>query len=279
MLSLDFIRHALIAGTAIAVLAGLVGYFVVVRAQVFAGDALSHVSYTAAMAALAAGIDLRIGLFAGTIAVAVLLGLLGGRAAADDVLIGNVFSWVLGLGVLFLTIYTTRQSSGNGTANARVLFGSLFGISASSAATAAWIGVAAVAVLCLIARPLLFASVDRALAVASGVPVRTLEIGFLVLVAVAAAEASQAIGALLLLGLLAAPPAAARLLTDRPWRAFVLSGLLAVAAVWAGIVVAYAAPKVPVSFAIMAAAATWYVAAAIVSRARGQDSPPTPAAT
>jgi zinc/manganese transport system permease protein len=231
------------------------------------------------MAALAAGIDLRIGLFAGTIAVAVLLGLLGGRAAADDVLIGNVFSWVLGLGVLFLTIYTTRQSSGNGTANARVLFGSLFGISASSAATAAWIGVAAVAVLCLIARPLLFASVDRALAEASGVPVRTLEIGFLVLVAVAAAEASQAIGALLLLGLLAAPPAAARLLTDRPWRAFVLSGLLAVAAVWAGIVVAYAAPKVPVSFAIMAAAATWYVAAAIVSRARGQDSPPTPAAT
>jgi zinc/manganese transport system permease protein len=211
---------------------------------------------------------MRIGLFVGTVGVAVLLGLLGGRASADDVVIGTVFSWILGLGVLFLTIYTTQESTGNGSANAKVLFGSLFGISSSAAVTAAWIGLGAAAVLCGIARPLLFASLDRALATATGVPVRALELAFLALVGVAAAEAAQAIGALLLLGLLAAPPAAARLLTDRPWRAFVLSAALAVAAVWAGIAVAYAAPALPVSFTIMAAAAAAYAAAAIVSWVR-----------
>jgi zinc/manganese transport system permease protein len=283
MLSLDFIRHALLAGTSIALLSGLVGYFVVVRAQVFAGDALSHVSYTAALAALAAGVDLRIGLFAGTALVAVLLGVLGGRAAADDVVIGTVFSWILGLGVLFLTLYTTHTSGGNGTANVKVLFGSLFGISASAAATATWIALLAVAALCVLARPLLFASVDRATAAGYGVRVRMLDVAFLVVLGVAAAEASQAIGALLLLGLLGAPAATARLLTDRPWRAFVLSGVLAVAAVWVGIVVAYAAPKVPVSFAIMAATTCGYAAAAAGSwlrrRTRDQDSLPMPAAT
>jgi zinc/manganese transport system permease protein len=273
MLSLGFVQHALLAGTAIALLCGLVGYFVVVRAQVFAGDALSHVSYTAALGALAAGADLRVGLFAGTALVAVLVGVLGGRAAADDVVIGTVFAWVLGLGVLFLSIYTTHRAKADSTANVRVLFGSLFGISGRDAGTAAWIALAAIVVLCVLARPLLFASVDPAMAAGYGLPVRALDVAFLVLVGVAASEASQAIGALLLLGLLAAPAAAARLLVDRPWRAFVLSGLLAVAAVWIGIVVAYAAPKVPVSFAVMAAATAAYAGAAVVAGLRRRAAP------
>jgi zinc/manganese transport system permease protein len=263
MLSHPFIQHAVIAGTAIALLSGLVGYFVVVRGQVFAGDALSHVAYTGALAALAAGVDLRFGLFVATVGVGVALGLLGGRGTSDDVVIGTAFAWVLGLGVFFLAFYTAHGSTGNGAANVTVLFGSIFGISAAGAATATLIAVGLIAVLLLIARPLLFASIDPAVAAARGVPVRFLGPLFLGIVGACAAEASQAVGALLLFGLLAAPAAAAQRLTDRPWRALWLSGVLAVAAMWAGLCLSYGVPQLPPSFAIMAVAATEYVAAAL----------------
>ena len=113
-LSHPFFLHAVLAGGAIAVAAGLTGYFLVLRAQVFTGDALGHTAFTGALAALAAGVDLRIGLFAATIAVAVLLGFTGRRGRADDVAIGSVFSWILGLGVFLLTVYTTSRSTANG---------------------------------------------------------------------------------------------------------------------------------------------------------------------
>jgi zinc/manganese transport system permease protein len=268
MLSTGFIQHALLAGTSIALLSGLVGYFVVLRGQVFASDALSHVAYAGALAALAAGVDLRFGLFTACIAVGLVLGLLGGRTAADDVVIGTTFAWILGLGVFFLAYYTTHAATGNGAANVNVLFGSIFGISAGDARTATWIALVSIAVILAIARPLLFASLDAAVAAARGVPVRLLGPLFLAIVGVTAAEASQAIGALLLFGLVAAPPAAAQLLTDRPWRGFVLSGLLSVFAMWVGIVVAYAAPKLPVSFDIMTTATLIYVIAAVVAAVR-----------
>lgn len=284
MLGHDFIQRALLAGSAIAVLAGVVGYFIVLRAQVFAGDALSHVAYTGSLAALAAGVDLRIGLFAATIAIGVLLGLLGGRAAADEVVIGTVFAWVLGLGVFFLALYTTHRATGNSAANVNVLFGSLFGLSPSNTRTAAWIALAALAVLAFIARPLLFASIDPAVAAARHVPVRSIGAAFLALVGVTAAEASQAVGALLLLGLIAAPAGAAHLLTARPWHALALSALFALAAIWTGVAIAYAAPNIPVSFAIMATLATEYLTCgAAAHRARrdgirsGSQQPPRPA--
>lgn len=279
MLGHPFIQHALLAGTAIALFSGLVGYFLVLRGQVFAGDALSHVAYAGALAALAAGVDLRLGLFAGTVLVGLLLGRLGGRTAVDDVVIGTVFSWVLGLGVFFLALYTTHAATANSTANTNVLFGSIFGISATAAVQAAAIAAGGIALLLLIARPLLFASLDPAVAAARGVPVRLLGPVFLGLVGVAAAEASQAIGALLLFGLLAAPPAAAQLLTSRPWSAFALSGALAVAATWIGIVIAYAAPAVPVSFAVMATAAAGYAAAGLTTGLRRRLDRTAPAET
>jgi len=265
MLGHPFIQHALLAGTAIALLSGLVGYFVVLRGQVFAGDALSHVAYAGALAALAAGIDLRFGLFAATIGVGLALGLLGGRGPSDDVVIGTAFAWVLGLGVFFLALYTTHSSTGNGTANVNVLFGSIFGIDAGAARTAAWIAAGLIVVLLAIARPLLFASLDPAVAAARGVPVRVLGPLFLGVVGATAAEASQAVGALLLFGLLAAPAAAAQRLTDRPWTGLILSAVLAVAAMWAGLALAYAAPKLPASFAIMAIATAEFALAALAS--------------
>ncbi len=266
MLSQPFIQHAFVAGTAIAVLSGLVGYFVVLRGQVFAGDALSHVAYTGALAALAAGVDLRFGLFAATVSVGLLLGLVGGRRVADDVVIGTTFSWILGLGVFFLAWYTTHSSAGNGAASVTVLFGSIFGISASAATTAALIAAGLVVVLLFIARPLLFASLDPAVAAARGVPVRALGPAFLAIVGAAAAEASQAVGALLLFGLLAAPPAAAQRLTDNPWRALPLSALLAVLAMWGGLSLSYAAPRLPASFCVMAFATAEYALSALVRR-------------
>jgi zinc/manganese transport system permease protein len=278
MLSHPFIQHAFVAGTAIAALSGLVGYFVVLRGQVFAGDALSHVAYTGALAALAAGVDLRFGLFAATVTVGAVLGLIGGRRPADDVVIGTTFAWILGLGVFFLALYTTRSGVGNGNANAAVLFGSIFGISAAAAYIATVIAVALVAVLLAVARPLLFASLDPAVAAARGVPVRLLGPAFLALVGATAAEASQVVGAMLLFGLLAAPPAAAQRLTTSPWRALALSGALAVGAVWAGLVIAYAAPALRPSFSIMAVATAEYAAAAIwrggALRRRAQTSVP-----
>jgi zinc/manganese transport system permease protein len=265
LLSYPFMRHALLAGTAIALLSGLVGYFVVLRGQVFAGDMLSHVAYAGALAALAAGVDLRLGLFTATVAVAVGIGLLGGRAGTDEVIIGNTMAWVLGLGVFFLAIYTTYRSTGNSSVNAAVLFGSIFGISASSAWTAAQVAVGLIVVLLVIARPLLFASLDPAVAAARGVPVRLLGPLFLAVVGATAGEASQAVGALLLAGLLAAPSAAAQRLTDRPWRALWLSGALAVAAMWIGLVLAYAVAALPPSFTIMAVATLEYAVAALVA--------------
>src|SRR5579872_1424788 len=108
-----FLRYAFFAGTAIALASGLVGYFVVLRGQVFVGDALSHVAFTGALAALAIGVDVRLGLFAATIAVGMGLAGLGERGRADDVVIGTVFAWVLGLGVFFLTLFTTNRSTSN----------------------------------------------------------------------------------------------------------------------------------------------------------------------
>lgn len=271
MLSLPFIRHALLAGTSIALLSGLAGYFVVLRGQVFAGDMLSHVAYAGALAALAAGIDPRLGLFASTIAVALGIALLAGKGTADDVIIGNAMAWVLGVGVFFLAFYTTYRSTGNSTANVTVLFGSIFGISAGSAALAAWIATGLIILLLVIARPLLFASIDPDVATARGVPVRVLGLLFLTIVGATAGEASQAVGALVLTGLLAAPAGAAQHLTTRPWSAFALAGALAVAAMWLGIALAYTLPTLPPTFTIMAVATAEYALAALTARRRHRE--------
>lgn len=262
MLSHPFMVHALLAGIGIAASCGAVGYFLVLRAQVFTGDALSHVAFTGALAALAFGVDLRVGLYAATIAVALLLAALGRRGRADDVVIGNVFAWILGLGVLFLTLYTTHRSgNGVGSGTVSVLFGSILGMSAGQASAALVIGLAVLAGVLAIARPLLFAGLDEAVAAARGVPVTLLGFAFLALVGAATAEATQAVGALLLLGLVAAPAGTAVALTGRPWAGLALAVGLAVAETEGGLALAYALPRVPPSFAIIAVATAVYAAA------------------
>ncbi|MQY24802.1 metal ABC transporter permease [Nocardia aurantia] len=254
-----FLVHALIAGTAVALLCGAVGYFLVLRREVFAGDALGHVAYTGAMAALMFGFSPRAGLFAAAMAAGVVLGAGALRGGADDVAIGSFFAWILGLGGLFLGIYTTHRSSEHGNANVNVLFGSIFGIGTRAAAIAVAIAVTALAVLLAIARPLLFATVDPAVARAAGVPVRLLGMGFLAVVGATVAEATQLVGAVVVLGLLTAPAATAARLTARPWPAFGLSAVLATVAVWAGIALSWVVPAAPAGFTVTAVAGGGYL--------------------
>jgi zinc/manganese transport system permease protein len=268
MFAHEFMRHALIAGSFVGLACGLVGYFVVLRAQVFAGDALSHVAFTGALAAAVLGFDVRIGLFAATITAGILLGVLGERARADDVVIGSLFAWTLGLGVLFLSIFTTNSSAGDGTAGVRVLFGSIFGLSTSDVETAVALATLASILLLVIARPLLYATLDAAVAAAQGVPVRALGLGFLALLGLVAAQAGQAVGALLLLGLLAAPAGAAYKLTTNPYRGLLLSAALAVASVWIGLTLSYLFPRLPPSSMIIGAAVGIYMLALGVAAVR-----------
>jgi len=257
-----FMQHAFLAGTATALAAGLAGYFLVLRAQVFTSDALGHVAYTGALGALAFGFSPAAGLLIATIATACAMAGLGLRARPDDVVIGSTFAWVLGLGSFFLTLYTTRHSSGNSTANVTYLFGSIFGLSAGQAELVAAIAIGACVVLVLIARPLLFASVDEAVAAARGVPVRVLGIAFLVVVGVICAESAQSVGGLLLLGLVAAPAGAAHRLTTRPYLGMLLSAVIGIGSMWTGLLFSHYVPNVPPSFAILAAATLAYLLAA-----------------
>jgi len=267
MLAHEFMRNALVAGTVVGLACGLVGYFVVLRAQVFAGDALGHVAFTGALGAAVAGLELHAGLYATTIGAAVVLGVLGNRARADDVVIGSLFAWALGLGVLFLSIFTTKGSGSgdNGTAGVRVLFGSIFGLSVRDVETTVVLAVIAIALVVAVARPLVFASIDPLVAAAQGVPVRALGVGFLALLGLVAAQASQAVGALLLLGLLAAPAGAAHRLTANPYRGLVLSAAIALGSVWLGLTLSYVIPTLPPSTMIVSVATASYVVAVIAT--------------
>ena len=272
----SFLRRAFLAGTAISLASGLVGYFVVLRRQVFTGEALSHVAFTGALGALAVGAELRVGLYGSCIVFGLLMAALGSRGRADDAVVGSVFAWVLGLGALFLTIYTRSSSASDGTAGVRVLFGSIFGLSRGQTTASVVVSIGVATLILAISRPLLFASIDEAVAGSSGVPVRLLGFGFLGVVGVTAAVATQAVGALLLLGLLAAPAGAAQRLTSRPFTAMWLAAGIAVGSMWAGLSLSYAAPKVPPSFGIVAVASACYLVAIAITTGRRAASFGTP---
>jgi zinc/manganese transport system permease protein len=266
ILSYDFMQHAFIAGTFIALAAGLVGYFVVLRNEVFTSDALGHVAFTGGLGALLANLQLLVGVFGSTVAVALGMGTLGGRARGRDVAIGTVFAWVLGVGVLFLSLYTTSKSAGgSGVAGISILFGSILGLQQPQTAISALAGIATSFVLLVIARPLMFASVDPDVAAARGVPIRLVTVIFLILVGTTVAEAVQAVGALLILGLMVTPAAIAQRLTSRPYVALLLSGVLAVLFVWLGLGLAFYI-SYPASFFITALAFATYLGSLLATR-------------
>jgi zinc/manganese transport system permease protein len=265
MLSHEFIRNAYLAGTFVALACGVVGWFTVARGQVFAGDALSHVTFVGAIGAAVVGVDERAGLFLLTLGLAAVMAGLGRRTQAEDVTIGVLFSWVLGIGVLLIAVLGTSAAGGSGLIVAKTLFGSIFGLGGAQSAVAAAIGLGVVLAAVAIARPLLFASLDPELARLHGVPVRALGLALLLLIGIVTAEGTQAIGALLVLGLIAAPGGAALRITPKPYLGMALAGTVALVAMWGGIALSYAIPSLPPSTAIIALAVGAYALASIAS--------------
>lgn len=267
ILGYDFMRDAFLAGSCIALAAGLVGYFVVLRNQVFTSDALGHAAFAGGLGGLLLGFNLLVGVFGSTIAVALGMGALGGRARGRDVAIGTVFAWLLGLGALFLSVYTSGRSSANGTVGVSVLFGSIVGLETTRAAVTAVTGLATAIVLLAIGRPLLLSSLDPDVAIARGVPTRVVAAIFLVLLAVTVAESVQAVGALLIFCLMVTPAAVAQKLTARPYPAIALSAVFAIAFVWLGLALAFYIPY-PTSFFITGVAFATFLLVVLLKRLR-----------
>jgi len=258
----SFVQNAFLAGTIVALVTAIMGYFVVLRAQAFAGHALSHIGFAGATAAVLLGISSLLGMFAFTLLAALGMGALGERVRGRDVEIGMVLSFALGLGVLFLNLYT-RQ----GAQTVGILFGSILSVTRSDVLVTLACGIATLLLLILIFRPLLFASIDPEVAQARGVPVQLLSVAFLLLLAITISEAVQVVGVLLVFALLVAPAAAAIRLTSRPAAALALSIVLGLAFTWGGLVLAFVC-RWPVSFYIAALSALFYFAAIGLDRLR-----------
>jgi len=234
MLEYDFMRTAFMAGGVAAVVAGAVGFFLVLRNLTFAGHALSHVGFAGATGSVLIGVAALWGLLAFTAAAAIAMGFLGDRLRNRDVAVGIVLSLALGLGVLFLYLYTT--SAGAATA---ILFGNLLGIDRATLWSLFGLSAATVLALAVISRPLLFATLEPELAEAKGVSLRLVSVLFLIVVAVAVAETAQVVGVLLVFALMVGPAAASQRLTSRLWPGLALAIVLAVSETWGGIALAY----------------------------------------
>ena len=252
-----FMQHAFEAGTIVAISAGVIGYFVVLRGLSFAAHALSHIGFAGATGGvLLAGTALVLpGLLVFTMSAGAVMGALGQRLRGRDVTIGLVMAWSLGLGLLFTYLY-------QGSANLAIgiLFGQIFGITTRDIAVTFVAGSVTILLVVAVYRPLLFATLDEEVAEAKGVPVRGLSIAFMVILAVAVSEAVQVVGVLLIFALIVAPAAIAERFTTRPSRGLLLSAVLAVLFTWAGLTVAYYVPY-PVGFFITTIAFTSYILA------------------
>ncbi len=265
-----FMQNAYLAGAIVAIVAGVVGYFVVLRGLSFAGHALSHIGFAGATGAVVLSLNPIFGLLAFTIGSAIGMGILGKRIHGRDVAIGIVLAWTLGLGVLFLSLYT-----GYATEAYALLFGEILGISLGDVLVTLIAGVITLVAIGILYRPLLFASFDDEVAEARGVPVRFLTIAFMVILALAVSEAVQVVGVLLIFALLVTPAAIAERLTARPARAIAIAVVLALAFTWVGLFIAYYLPY-PVSFFITTLAFGSYVLVRLFFAARqrfGRRSP------
>jgi zinc/manganese transport system permease protein len=245
--------HAFEAGTVVAIVAGAIGYFVVLRGSSFAAHALSHIGFAGATGAVVLALSPIVGLLAFTLGAGIAIGALGNRLRGRDVTIGIVLAWALGLGVLFISLYR-----GYATEAYALLFGQILGISTSDVLATLAAGVITMAALIAVYRPLLFSSVDEDLAGAKGVPVTALSIVFMAILAVAVSEAVQVVGVLLIFALIVTPAAIAVRFSSRPPVAIALGILLALAFTWLGLAIAFFSPH-PVSFFITTLAFATYL--------------------
>ena len=251
LLSFHFMLNALRAGTIVAVVAGAVGYFMVLRRQSFAGHTLAVIGFPGAAGATWVGLSPVLGYFGFCVAGALVIAALprAGRDGSglggygeESAVIGTVQAFALACGFLFVSLYKGFLSGLN-----NLLFGTIIGVTDGQVLTLLIAGLVCLAVLTFLGRPLLFSSVDSAVAQARGVPVRWVGAGFLVLLGVAAAGTSQVTGSLLVFALLVAPAATAARLTARPPLGLTLSVVIALAVTWCGEGIAFFSPY-PIGF-------------------------------
>jgi zinc/manganese transport system permease protein len=258
LLQHEIVQNAFLAGTIVAIVTAVMGYFVVLRAQAFAGEALSDIGFAGATGAAVLGFSSLLGMFFLTVLAGIGMGALGDRIRGRDVEIGMVLSFALGLGVLFLTIYS--QFGSNATEGVGVLFGSILSVTRSDVLITLGCGIATLLLLAFLFRPLLFATIDPEVALARGVPVRLLSIVFLMLLGITTAETVLVVGVLLVLALLIAPAASALNVTHRPLVSISLSAALGLIITWGGLILAFVGTgrQLPVGFYITALAALSY---------------------
>lgn len=254
MFAYEFMTNAFAAAGVAAVVSGLVGYFLVLRGQSFAGHALSHIGFAGATGAVLVGVAPLWGLVALTLAAGIVMGALSERISNRDVAIGVVLALALGFGLLFLHYYTSFATQATA-----LLFGNVLAVDRSMIATMASLGLVTLLALAVIMRPLVFATLQPELAEAKGVPVRLVSTAFLAIVALAVSESAQVVGVLLVFTLMVGPPAAAQHLTTGLWRGLLLSALLALAEAWGGLSLAFYTDW-PVSFCIAVLSALVYFA-------------------
>jgi zinc/manganese transport system permease protein len=252
MLDYEFMRNAFAAAGIAAVVSGLVGYFLVLRGQTFAGHALSHIGFAGATGAVLLGVASVWGLVGFTIAAGIGMGLLGERLSGRDVAIGVVLSLALGFGLLFLHYYTAFATQATA-----LLFGNVLAVDRSTIATLVVLAAITVLGLALIMRPLIFATLQPELAEAKGVPLRLVSTVFLVIVALAVSQSAQIVGVLLVFALMVGPPATAQRLTTGLWSGMLVSAGVALAEAWLGLTIAYHTDW-PVSFCIAMLSALGY---------------------
>ena len=244
LLQFPFMVSALEAGTIVAVLAAVAGWYVVLRRQAFTSHTLSVMAFPGAAGASLLGLPVSLGYYAACTAAALALVRPGGRSGGaggrsrglggETAVVGTVQTVGLAAGFLFLSLNRAVLSSPDS-----LLFGTFLGITQGQVLALALVAAGVLAVLAAIGRPLLFATVDREAARAGGVPVAALDAVFLIVLALAIAATSQLTGALLVFALLVAPAACAQLVTAKPLAGLALSIVLALLIVWLALALAY----------------------------------------
>jgi len=245
MLQYSFMRNAFMAGTIIAIVAGIVGYFVVIRRLSFAAHALSHVGFAGAAGAVLAGISPIWGLLVFTSGGGLAMAALGKKAAARDVQIGTVLAFMLGLGVLFISLY-----KGYATEAYSILFGEVLGVSSGDVVLTLVVAILIIVAVAILYRRLIFASLDEDVAEAKGVSMLGMSIAFMLLIAVATSIAVQVVGILLIFALMVTPAATAQRLARSPSEGILISILIALLSTWIGLFISFFIPY-PVSFFIV----------------------------
>jgi zinc/manganese transport system permease protein len=265
----SFMQHALIGGSLVAVAAGLLGYFVITRQNAFAAHALAHIGFPGATGAILIGAPVTLGLAVFCVGGGLLIGLFGRRVADREMATGTILALATALGVLFASL-----ASANASTTTSVLFGNLLAISDDQLLVYGAFTLAVVGTLAVLARPLVFASVDPAVAEARGVPVRALGLAFVVLLALTITMAVQVVGTLLLFALVVTPAATALRITARPARVALIAVALALAAVWGGLVLSAMVDLPPSFFIVSLAVLAWVVVLALGGRRRNRPAEP-----